>query len=212
MIRFLLIMACCCWLRDAYGQKRSLEYFVQQGVTNSPLLKDLANQVKINQLDSLLIIAAQRPQVSFKSDDMYAPVVNGWGYDEAITNKANVNGLFAVSKTLNNSISNNAQFANIRLLSDAARNKAAISEQDIRRSIIGQYITTYGDWLQVQFSQEIQQRLSSQEDILKKLTEKNVYKQVDYLSFVITVKQSHFKLKQQVNQYRNDYAVLNYLA
>ena len=54
--------------------------------------------------------------------------------------------------------------------------------------------------------------LDKQEMILKKLTEKNVYKQADYLSFYVILQQNSFKLKQQFNQYRNDYATLNYLA
>ena len=54
--------------------------------------------------------------------------------------------------------------------------------------------------------------LSKQETILKKLTEKNVYKQVDYLTFYVTLQQNEFKLKQAQIQYKNDYATLNYLA
>ncbi|MEO6488541.1 MAG: TolC family protein [Ferruginibacter sp.] len=198
--------------KDLSAQVRKLDYFINEAVANSPLLKDLQNQVRLNQLDSMLIAAAQRPQVSFTSNDSYAPVIKGYGYDEIITNIANVNALFSVSKSLLNGLSNKTQFANLVFLSNALRNNASISEQDVRRSIISQYITTYGDQLQVNFSSEIQDMLRKQDIILKKLTEKNVYKQVDYLAFYVTVQQNEFKLKQQVNQFKNDYATLNYLA
>jgi hypothetical protein len=184
----------------SFGQKRNLEYFINQAVTNSPMLKDLQNQVKSNQLDSLLILAAQRPQVSFT------------GYDNAITNGANVSALIGVNKSLLNTTNNKAQFASLKLLSDALRNNMAISGQDLRRAIIAQYITAYGDLLQVNFSDEIQTMLRKQDTVLKKLTEKNVYRQVDYLSFYVTLQQNEFKLKQQLNQYKNDYFVLNFLA
>lgn len=195
-----------------FGQTRNLDYYINESKANNPLLKDFQNQVKANQLDSLLILAAQKPQVSFTSNDNYAPVIKGYGYDNAITNGANVSGLFSVSKSLLNNVSNKVKFANLRLLSDALKNNMAISAQDLKRSIIAQYITTYGDLLQVNFSSEIQVMLQKQDTVLKKLTEKNVYKQVDYLSFYVTLQQNDFKLKQQLNQYRNDYFLLNYLA
>lgn len=207
-----IIVFFCLFISISNGQKREVEYFISHALANSPLLKDLQNQVKLNQFDSLLILAAQRPQVSFTSTDNYAPVIKGYGYDDAITNGANVNALITVNKSLFNGRANKIQFANLTLLGDAARNNMQITEQDIKKSVIAQYIITYGDLLQVNFSTEIQNMLNKQEVILKKLTEKNVYRQVDYLSFYVTLQQNEFKLKQQVNQYRNDYFVLNYLA
>ena len=212
MTRFLLIVILSLALKKSTGQTRSLDYFVTKAIAFSPLLKDLQNQVKINKLDSLLIIATQFPQVSFTSNNNYAPVIKGYGYDNAITNGANVSALIGVRKSLLNSLGNKVQFANLQLLSNALINNLTISEQDIKRSVIGQYIVVYGDLLQVNFSTEIQDMLQKQEKVLKTLTQKNVYKQVDYLTFFVTLQQNGFKLKQQVNQYKNDYATLNYLA
>lgn len=212
MARFLLIVILSLAIKKSFGQTRDLDYFVKQAMASSPLLKDLQNQVKMNELDSLLILATQRPQVSFTSNDNYAPVIKGYGYDNAITNGANVSALVGVRKSLLNGAGNKVQFTNLKLLSDALRNNVAISEQDIKRSVIGQYIVVYGDLLQVNFSTEIQDMLQKQEKVLKILTQKNVYKQVDYLTFFVALQQNEFKLKQQVNQYKNDYSTLNYLA
>jgi hypothetical protein len=54
--------------------------------------------------------------------------------------------------------------------------------------------------------------LKGEEAILKKLTEKSVYKQTDYLSFLVTVQQQELLIKQIENQYQNDFATLNYIA
>ncbi|MEO8769751.1 MAG: hypothetical protein ABI402_06695 [Ferruginibacter sp.] len=189
-----------------------MDFFIGQSITNSPLIKDLQNQVSSNRLDSLLILAEQRPQVSFTSNNMYAPVVNGYGYDKAITNGANINALIGVNKSLMNGKANKIQFVNLQLLSTSLKNSIAVSEQDLKKSVISQYITTYGDLLQVNFSREMQEVLIKQETILKKLTEKNVYRQVDYLSFYVSLQQNEFKLKQQLIQYKNDYSLLNYVA
>ena len=209
-IGIILFLFCC--IKNINAQKRSYDYFVEQAVSNSPLVRDFQNQVKINQLDSLLILAAQRTQVSFSSTNSYAPVIGGFGYDNAITNGANVSALVGVNKSLLNGVGNRVQFANLKLLSDAVRNNSVLTVQDIKRAVISQYITAYGDFLQVSFSQQIQAMLKKQDIVLKKLTVNNVYKQVDYLSFYVTLQQNEFKLKQQINQYRNDYATLNYLS
>lgn len=208
---FFIFFMCCCLVK-APAQKRPLDFFTEQAITNSPLVRDLQNQVKINQLDSLLILATQRTQVTFSSTNTYAPVIGGFGYDKAITNGANVSALVGVNKSLLNGVGNRVQFANIKLLSDAVRNNTLLTIQDIKRAVISQYITTYGDLLQLTFSGQIQASLIREEKILKKLTENNVYKQVDYLTFFVTLQQNEFKLKQQINQYRNDYATLNYLS
>lgn len=209
-IGIILFLFCC--IKNINAQKRSYDYFVEQAVSNSPLVRDFQNQVKINQLDSLLILAAQRTQVSFSSTNSYAPVIGGFGYDNAITNGANVSALVGINKSLLNGVGNRVQFANLKLLSDAVRNNSVLTVQDIKRAVISQYITAYGDFLQVSFSQQIQAMLKKQDIVLKKLTVNNVYKQVDYLSFYVTLQQNEFKLKQQINQYRNDYATLNYLS
>jgi len=54
--------------------------------------------------------------------------------------------------------------------------------------------------------------LAKEDEVLKKLTRANVYRQSDYLSFLVTLKQAQLQLSQSRAQYKNDYATLNYLA
>ena len=54
--------------------------------------------------------------------------------------------------------------------------------------------------------------LVREEVILKKLTQSNVYKQSDYLAFLVTLQQQALLIKQAAIQYKNDYATLNYLS
>jgi len=48
--------------------------------------------------------------------------------------------------------------------------------------------------------------------ILKILTEKNIYRQTDYLTLLVVVQQQELSLKQLDIQFHNDYSTLNYLA
>ena len=189
-----------------------LNFYVDNALRNSPLLKEYQNQLQSSQYDSLLIRAAYLPQVKGTSYNMYAPVIKGVGYDAAITNGANFATLVGVSKQLPNKKLLNAQFQNIQLQNQILRNTTTISEQDLKKAIIAQYITAYGDLQQLNFNRDINSLLSKEEILLKKLTEKNVYKEVDYLAFLVTLQQQSLFIKQLSIQYQNDYATLNYLS
>lgn len=194
------------------GQSKTLDDYLQQAVKNSPLLKDLNNQILSAQLDSVRIKAGFRPQVTASSAGMYAPVVRGYGYASAITNGQTLNGLITVSKAFIGKDYLNAQFAGLGIQRDSLRNSIKLSEQDLRRTIIGQYITAFGSLQQQHFNQEIVDLLSKEENLLKRLTRSNVYRQSDYLTFLVTLKQAQLQLSQTRLQYKTDYATLNYLS
>jgi outer membrane protein TolC len=207
IILFIVAISC-----KANAQTKKLNDFLNNAVENSPLLKDYKNQVESLRYDSLLLRATFKPQITGSSINSYAPVVNGIGYDEAITNKANVNALIGVNKTFINKKNLASQTAGFALQKQLLTDTAKISEQDLRRNITAQYIITYSDQEQLKFNNEIRDLLTREEVILKKLTQKNVYRQVDYLSFVITLQQQNFAVDQLTLQYKNNYATLNYLA
>ncbi len=106
----------------------------------------------------------------------------------------------------------NTQYASINLSKDSVRNAQKVSEQDLKRTITAQYITTYGDLQQLSFYIDIHNLLNNQGTILKRLTENNTYRQADYLTFLVTLKQQELQIKQLQIQYKNDFAMLNYLC
>lgn len=206
LFAFLAIGSSC------FGQTKTLDGYLQQALKNSPLIKDLNNQVLSAQIDSVRIRAGFKPQVSLNAGGLYAPVIKGYGYAPAITNEHSLNGLLTVSKTFIGKDYLGSQFAAIGLSQDSLRNSIKLSEQDLRRTIIGQYITAYGSLQQQQFNQEVVDLLKGEEDLLKKLTRNNVYRQTDYLAFLVTLKGAQLQLSQSKLQYKTDYATLNYLS
>src|SRR5256885_2107761 len=84
------------------AQKNQLDYYINQAIASSPLLKDYRNQAAATAYDSILILLGYKPQFAANGLGTYAPVVNGWGYDEVITNGQNVNALFGVSQQIPN--------------------------------------------------------------------------------------------------------------
>lgn len=196
----------------AFTQERSLDYYIQTGIQNSPLLKDLKNQQKANLIDSLRILAGYMPQVNAVSSNNYAPSVGGWGYDGAITNGSNFSQLISVSKQLVSKENLKNQHEAIQLLNESLKTSGKISEQDLRKTITAQYISAYGNYLQYKFNIEVWQLFKKEQNILKNLTEKGIYRQTDYLSFLVTMQQQEIQISQSKNLFRNDFSSLNYLC
>ncbi len=194
------------------AQQKNLDYFLQQGIQNSPLLKEVNNSILLNKIDSLRILAQYKPQVSGISNNYYAPVINGYGYDEIITNIRNFNEQVSATKTFVGKRNLNIQFNGIQLLNDSLSIAGKITEQDLRRTIIAAYIAAYGSWRQYNFNNEVYNLLSEEDTILKKLTQASVYRQTDYLTFLVTLQQQHLTITLAKQQYQNDYATLNYLC
>ena len=210
--RVLLILIFVCLFTCSFSQSNTLDYFLEQALSNSPLLKDYKNQVLANQQDSLRIRAVNKPQVNGNSFNYYAPTINGYGYDFAVTNGAQVTALVGVSQQIVSRDNLNTQFRSIQLLNESLGNSTKITQQDLKRTVSSQYITAFSDLQLIQFVGDIIALLQKEEVILKQLTEKNVYRQSEYLTFLVALKQQELNYRQVRLQYRNDYALLNYLS
>jgi outer membrane protein TolC len=194
------------------GQARNLNFFIQQARTNSPVLKTYQNQIFSNHLDSQILNASLKTGVNFISNDYYAPIIKGWGYDEAITNIAQLQGLVQATKNFLSKGHLAAQYRSIALQSQALRDSLSLSLKDITKNIVDQYITAYGDMLTMNYSKELFDILKQEEEVLKKLAQSSVIKQTEFLAFDITMQQQELTYLQAQIQYNADYLTLNYLA
>lgn len=213
--RFLFL--CCLMLvqtltLQAQNATRNIDYFLGAATKYSPVLKDYKNQQQSIKIDSLLILAAAKPQVMASSAGMYAPIIKGYGYDEVLSNGQSLEALLNVNYDLSNKRRIKNQLQGIKLQSDSVKYAGALSLFDLKKSITDQYITVYASQQQVEFNQEVSTLLKKEEALLKQLTRNNVYKQSEYLTFLVTLQQQELSLKQAELQYQNDYATLGYLA
>jgi len=195
-----------------YAQTNDLSFYINRSLENSPLLKEYQNQAVINQMDSLILKAAYRPQVNFSANGLWAPVVKGWGYDEITTDKGNYNALFTISQTIIGRGNLKTQLNTYNLENQSIRNAQKISEQDLKLAVTTQYITAYGILEEIRFNEEITNLLDKENVFLKKLTESTVYKQTDYLNFQVELQQQQLLVSQQKAEYKNNLALLNYLC
>lgn len=197
---------------SVFAQKNTLDYYLREAIQNSPLLKDYQSQIEQNGVDSQRIRAQFGPQVTGSSVNSLAPVVNGYGYDAVITNGGQLSGIINVNQTIVSRKNLSAQYRNLQLQNQGIANSSRISEQDLKRTVTNQYLTAYGSLQELHLAKEIHEQLVRETAILKTLTEKNVYRQTDYLTLLVIVQQQDLSLRQLDIQYHNDYASLNYLS
>ena len=196
----------------SFSQEKDLRYFIKKAQTNSPLITDFNNQIKSAAIDSLLIKSSYKPQIAGNLNANYAPVINGYGYDTALSNGQSVSGLISINQKIFGRNQTNSQSETFKLLKEGLVLSKKIAEKDLNKLIISQYITASGNSEQIVYNQKIVTLLKNEVTILKKLTQNSIYKQTDYLIFNATVKQQELILLQLKHQYQNDLALLNYLS
>ena len=194
------------------GQTRSLNDFIEFAKTNNATLKDLQSQILSNLVDSQILRATTKTQLNFVSNEMYAPVIKGWGYDEIITNIAQVSGMVQATKTFLSKGNLATQYRKIALQNQSLRDTLLLSQKDLVRGITEQYIAAYGDQLTMEYTKELYDLLKKESELLKKLAQANVIKQTEFLAFDITMQQQELTYLQSQIQYNADYLTLNYLA
>lgn len=197
---------------NSFSQEKELQYFIDKAQTNSPLLKDISNQLKSNALDSLLNLATRKPQVNANIAANYAPVVNDWGYDGAVTNNHVLTGLVGVNQKIVGKNNRNNQLQIYKLIKDGLTTTKKIAVKDVNRAITSQYIAASATSEQIGYNEKTAAVLKEESNILKQLTQHSVYKQTDYLLFSATVKQQELVLLQLKQQYQNDLGMLYYIA
>jgi len=195
-----------------FGQGRTLNEYIQLAKQNSATLNSFQNQILSNRIDSQLLKATMKTQLNLISNDMYAPVIHGWGYDEIITNLAQVSGMVQATKSFLSKGHLSAQYKRIALQNRSLLDTLLLSTKDLIKTITEQYITAYGDQLILDNSKELFDLLKNEETILKKLAQSNIIKQTDFLAFNITMQQQELTYLQSQIQYNTDFLTLNYLA
>lgn len=203
-----LLMAAPCFAQP----HKTLTDYLALAKENSPLLNDFNNQRYSLKIDSLKMLANYGVQVTGNVDAMYAPIINNWGYDIALSNGQNVTAVVRVSKDLLGKENLKTRLSNYSLSIRQLFNQSKITEIALNKAITEQYIQTYALQQQYEVSSEIVKLLRDEETILKKLTQNSAFKQTDYLSFMVTLQQNILASQRQYADWLNNYATLNYLC
>ena len=209
---FALVLSLIIFQLPLSAQVNSLDFFINQGFVHSPLLKDLSNQVNSNTVDSLLIKAGQKPQVSYNGLLYYAPVINGIGYSDVLTNVSNITSAAYASQRIFNQKILEAQYSKYSIQNQALRISSKITEKDLKKTITLQYLTACSVSYDITFNKDLLASSKNEELILKQLVEKGLYKQVDYYTFMVELKAEELLLNDLQIQYLKEISALYVLC
>ena len=194
------------------AQQKSLDFYIEKAIQNSPVLKEYQGLIMAGKIDSMRIVAETGPQVNALSNNYLSPVIKGWGFDKAVTDGANLNAVVSVSVQLTGRQNIQNQFDAVNLQSQSLKNAGKISELDLRKEITDQYLAAYEGWQLYSYNLEILDVFIKGEPVLKELTAKGVYRQSDYLSFVVNMQKQEMSVSELRNQCQGNIATLNYLC
>jgi outer membrane protein TolC len=195
-----------------FAQTKNLDYYINLGLKNSPLLKDYGNQINSAGFDSSLVAASFKPQVNLTSNATYYPGGKNFGYDTAITNGGNYSALVGINQPLLNAKAKKTQFHSTLLNRQTLQLNSRISEIDLKKEITAEYLSAYSDYQQIQFTKSLLQLLQQEQAEVKQLVDKGVYLQTDYLNLSASIKAQDINISEGFIQFKNDLAALNLIC
>ena len=190
-----------------------LNYYLEISRQNNPNLKDFDNQISITALDSIKMRRDYGFKVNALGDASYSPVIAGFGYDgNSTVNGKNLTLLGRVSRDFVSKKYYTAKLNSFSLGIQQLLNQKNLSALNLKRAITIQYLLAYENQEQVKIDQEIIHIFSQEDLILKKLTQKSVFRQTDYLTFKVTQQQTELLQKQHIADFQNNLGLLQYLS
>jgi len=196
----------------SFSQSRDLDFYLTSGVQNSPLMKDYVSQLQRNKIDSLLILAGRKIVVTATGQIMIAPIIKGYGYDEAITNKGQYTAIVGAKKSLLQKNYYTAQTAQIRLRYDSLIIKQLVSQRELQKAIADQYLNGFDTLLQIKFAEQTIASLENQLSLLEPLVKNGIFLQTDYLTLKLQIQTERINLELLREGYRSTLYTLNALS
>lgn len=210
--RILLVVSFFLSFLPGRSQEQTLDYFLQQGIKNSPLIRDLNGQIRSNRIDSLLIKAMNKPRVEFRGYAFYAPVVNNFGYSEILTNIANLTSVMSVSQQLFNKKTVEANLLKTGIQKQSLANTVRLTENSLKKAITAVYLDAWSINSDISVNLELVSFAKEQAKILKSLTENGIYKQTDYLSFMFDLQGQELQVRELNLRFRKQISDLYILC
>jgi outer membrane protein TolC len=210
--RFLLTFFLSGLTLIAYNQAHNLEFYLSQGVKNSPLLNDYRNQISASIADSLIIRAAKKPLVEAKSQILYSPSYHNFGYDPIITDEGNYTAVVGATQPLFNKKELTNKYKAVGLQKQLMSNSALISTNELNKLITEQYLTAYSGFNDFLFNKTFLELFKKENEIVKQFVKNGVYKQTDYLTLLVETQSQEILVRQLESQYKKDLGSLNELC
>jgi outer membrane protein TolC len=210
--RYLVILVITFFSGVVYNQTRTLDFYLNEGIQNSPLLKDLNNQINSALIDSLLIRSSKMPQVEARSQAQYSPYYKNFGYDEVITDGGNYTGVVGVTQNILNKTEINNKYHSVTIRRQSANNSSKISVIELKRIITEQYLAAFADFNEMTYNKSFLEFARQECEIIRQFVNQGLCKQTDYLALLIETQTQEILLSYLTSHYIKDMRQLNQLC
>jgi len=231
MIKFLISIIVFLFVaKNTVSGQNDLNFYISNAISNSPLLNDFQNQVKINSLDNERLMAIYtKAQIGVSASYIFSPIINldnskarvelnaqnaskYIGYDIAASNGGQYLALLNVNQPLMNKGNLKTAMEQNNISSQIGQNNIVLTSHDITKFVIDQYLLCLLDLKQSDYTNTMTLILTEQKELVKELIDASVLKQSD-LS-LINIELSNFQLLYSINKntYLRDLMDLNILC
>jgi hypothetical protein len=191
------------------SQSRDLNYYLTTGLQNSPLLNDLKNQLHSTSLDSLIIAAQRKPRVEGRSQLLYSPYNDHFGYDEVITDGGNYQAVAYVSQDLFVNRKTGNKYQSLNYEKQGLNLSVKISAAELKKSITDLYLESFSVSSELRFNISFLELMNNENLVISRFVENGIYSQADYLSLLVETEGQKVIITQLKNQYRKNIMLLN---
>jgi hypothetical protein len=194
------------------SQSRDLNYYEQEGLQNSPLIKDLRNQFNSASIDSTIIAAHRKPQVEGRSQLLYSPYNSHFGYDEVITDGGNYQAVAYVSQDvfINKKTANKYQALSYD--KQGLNLSVKLSSAELKKTITDLYLESYSVYSDLMFNVSFLDLMKNENIVVNRFVENGICSQSDYLALLVETGGQEVIITQLRNQYRKDIMSMNELC
>ncbi len=210
--KFCLILLFYCVTLVLSGQSRNLDFYLQEGLRNSPLLNDYRNQINAASSDSLLIRVGRMPQVEAKSQLLYSPFYDNFGYDEVITDGGNYMALMGVSQTIFNKKEISSKYLSVELQKKSIDNSSRLSANELIKVITDQYLNAYSVYNDLLFNRIFLKLSLDENEFVSQFVKSGIARQTDYLSLQVETQSQEILINQLEGQFKTEQSFLNRLC
>lgn len=207
--RVILVLILSALALFSRSQPGTLDFYIREGLSKSPLLNDYTNQLLSAKSDSLLVKASRKPLLEVNSQLQYSPFGKNWGYDEVITDGGNYSALIGIRQNFLNSKEINNRYESAAIQRQSVINTSKIYTTELRKLITDQYLTAYLGLTDLNFNRDFLSLLQKENEIVEKLVSSGTGKQTDYLALLIETQTQQILIKQLQSDYRKDLSLLN---
>lgn len=194
------------------AQQRDIVYYLEALKSNHPVIHDFENQARLTELDNMKIKAEYRlPSVFATANLMKAPVINGVGYDEAISNGALYSTLINIEQPiLNPSFKMEIELNNIK--ANKFRFQGQLSAREMEKEATNQYISCFTVQQHLSSARELRKFLGEQYNTSITLAKSGIIKASDILLLEIELGNEDMNITDLQLQFSKEITVLNSLC